>query len=74
MTRSQVVIGLDVGTTAAKASVFALDGSVRFTEQLRWRETKTTPSRARAPDGPLANPLMRNPTAYLKMRVLDRVQ
>lgn len=33
MTRSQVVIGLDVGTTAAKASVFALDGSVRFTEQ-----------------------------------------
>src|SRR5436190_625013 len=41
--------------------------------QLRWRETKTTPSRARAPDGRLENPLMRNPTPYLKMRVLGAI-
>ncbi len=29
---TDLVLGLDVGTTAAKASVFSIDGSVRFTE------------------------------------------
>ena len=30
--RPDIILGLDVGTTAAKASLFSLDGSVRLTE------------------------------------------
>lgn len=33
MSSADLIIGLDVGTTAAKASVFSLDGSVRLTVQ-----------------------------------------